>query len=109
MPLALWYEKNAEDIPAFEKQMRRKVHSVHSPFSIINSPFSPHSPLASGLRTQRWLALVGEVFLGFCLIIRKSMPTLGAPAGPTCILDRDAKRGTERRGWAVQLEGEYPC
>ena len=26
VPLAAWYEQNAEDIPAFEKQMRRKVH-----------------------------------------------------------------------------------
>lgn len=30
-PLGLWYEKNAEDIPAFEKQMRRKVHYVLEP------------------------------------------------------------------------------
>ena len=39
VPLALWYEKNEEDLPAFEKQMRRKVHSVHSPFSILHYPF----------------------------------------------------------------------
>jgi type I restriction enzyme M protein len=25
-PLAIWYEKNEEDVPALEKQMRRKVH-----------------------------------------------------------------------------------
>ena len=25
-PLAVWYEDNAEDVPAFEQQMRRKVH-----------------------------------------------------------------------------------
>ena len=30
-PLTLWYEDNAEDIPAFEKQMRRKVHYVIEP------------------------------------------------------------------------------
>ena len=26
-PLADWYEKNAEDVTEFEKQMRRKVHT----------------------------------------------------------------------------------
>ncbi len=30
-PLALWYEQNPEDIEAFEKQMRRKVHYVIKP------------------------------------------------------------------------------
>lgn len=29
--LSVWYEKNEEDIPAFEKQMRRKVHYVIEP------------------------------------------------------------------------------
>jgi len=36
-PLAVWYEKNAEDIPAFEKQMRRKVHYVIEPQHLWNS------------------------------------------------------------------------
>lgn len=30
-PLSIWYEENAEDIVAFEKQMRRKVHYVIEP------------------------------------------------------------------------------
>ena len=30
-PLALWYANNEADIPAFEKQMRRKVHHVIKP------------------------------------------------------------------------------
>lgn len=30
-PLQLWYESNLEDAPAFEKQMRRKVHYVIEP------------------------------------------------------------------------------
>lgn len=30
-PLQLWYEANLEDVPAFEKQMRRKVHYVIKP------------------------------------------------------------------------------
>ena len=29
--LALWYEENKEDVPEFEKQMRRKVHYVIEP------------------------------------------------------------------------------
>ncbi len=36
-PLALWYEQNEEDIPAFEKQMRRKVHYVIEPQHLWNS------------------------------------------------------------------------
>lgn len=30
-PLQLWYEANLEDVPAFEQQMRRKVHYVIKP------------------------------------------------------------------------------
>lgn len=36
-PLAVWYEKNTKDIPAFEKQMRRKVHYVIQPEYLWNS------------------------------------------------------------------------
>lgn len=36
-PLALWYEQNVEDIPAFEKQMRRKVHYVIEPQHLWSS------------------------------------------------------------------------
>lgn len=37
VPLALWYANNVEDIPAFEKQMRRKVHYVIKPEHLWNS------------------------------------------------------------------------
>jgi type I restriction enzyme M protein len=30
-PSAIWYEQNKEDVPEFEKQMRRKVHYVIKP------------------------------------------------------------------------------
>src|SRR6516164_3821103 len=30
-PLQLWYEGNLDDVPEFEKQMRRKVHYVIEP------------------------------------------------------------------------------
>ncbi|OYU43523.1 MAG: type I restriction endonuclease subunit M, partial [Burkholderiales bacterium PBB4] len=30
-PLQLWYKSNLDDVPAFEKQMRRKVHYVIQP------------------------------------------------------------------------------
>jgi len=36
-PLVSWYEDNAEDIPAFEKQMRRKVHYVIKPAHLWSS------------------------------------------------------------------------
>ncbi|RVN92805.1 type I restriction-modification system subunit M [Sinorhizobium meliloti] len=44
-PLALWYEDNPDDIPEFEKQMRRKVHYVIQPPHLWNS-------IANMARTQ---------------------------------------------------------
>ncbi|MFJ2537215.1 type I restriction-modification system subunit M [Pseudomonas sp. NPDC087614] len=44
-PLQIWYEENKEDIPAFEKQMRRKVHYVIEPAHLWNS-------IANMARTQ---------------------------------------------------------
>jgi type I restriction enzyme M protein len=37
VPLALWYANNPDDVPAFEKQMRRKVHYVIQPAHLWNS------------------------------------------------------------------------
>jgi type I restriction enzyme M protein len=37
VPLSLWYANNVDDIPAFEKQMRRKVHYVIQPAHLWNS------------------------------------------------------------------------
>jgi type I restriction enzyme M protein len=45
VPLALWYANNWDDIPAFEKQMRRKVHYVIQPTHLWNS-------IANMARTQ---------------------------------------------------------
>lgn len=36
-PLSLWYAANAEDVPEFEKQMRRKVHYVIEPQHLWSS------------------------------------------------------------------------
>ena len=44
-PLQLWYESNLSDAPAFEKQMRRKVHYVIEPQHLWSS-------IASMARTQ---------------------------------------------------------
>lgn len=38
-PLSLWYQANAADVPAFEKQMRRKVHYVIHPDYLWTSIF----------------------------------------------------------------------
>ena len=45
VPLALWYANNPDDLPAFEKQMRLKVHYVIQPPHLWNS-------IASMARTQ---------------------------------------------------------
>ena len=44
-PLQVWYEENNADVPAFEKQMRRKVHYVIEPAHLWNS-------IANMARTQ---------------------------------------------------------
>lgn len=44
-PLQLWYEGNLDDVPEFEKQMRRKVHYVIEPQHLWSS-------IASMARTQ---------------------------------------------------------
>ncbi|OXR31820.1 type I restriction-modification system subunit M [Pseudomonas umsongensis] len=44
-PLQVWYEENKADIPAFEKQMRRKVHYVIEPAHLWKS-------IANMARTQ---------------------------------------------------------
>ena len=36
-PLEIWYEENPDDVEAFEKQMRRKVHYVIKPQHLWNS------------------------------------------------------------------------
>ena len=45
VPLALWYAENIDDIPEFEKQMRRKVHYVIQPMHLWSS-------IANFARTQ---------------------------------------------------------
>jgi len=44
-PLALWYQSNPEDVPMFEKQMRRKMHYVIHPDYLWSS-------IAEQARTQ---------------------------------------------------------
>ncbi len=54
VPLALWYANNVDDIPAFEKQMRRKVHYVIKPehlwSSIANMARTQHRDLLTTLQ-----------------------------------------------------------
>ncbi|MBK5508762.1 type I restriction-modification system subunit M [Pseudomonas sp. TH15] len=45
VPLAIWYANNLDDIPEFERQMRRKVHYVIQPPHLWNS-------IANMARTQ---------------------------------------------------------
>jgi type I restriction enzyme M protein len=45
-PLAVWYANNAEDVPAFEKQLRRKMHYVIHPDYLWSS-------IAELARTQK--------------------------------------------------------
>jgi len=64
VPLALWYANNPDDIPAFEKQMRRKVHYVIQPPHLWNS-------IASMARTQN-AELLNTLQAGFKYIETES-------------------------------------
>ena len=64
VPLALWYANNVDDIPAFEKQMRRKVHYVIQPAHLWSS-------IANLARTQN-VALLNTLQDGFKYIETES-------------------------------------
>ncbi len=64
VPLALWYANNVDDIPAFEKQMRRKTHYVIQPPHLWNS-------IANLARTQN-AELLNTLQAGFKYIETES-------------------------------------
>jgi type I restriction enzyme M protein len=64
VPLTLWYENNVDDIPEFEKQMRRKVHYVVQPAHLWNS-------IANLARTQN-AELLSTLQAGFKYIETES-------------------------------------
>jgi type I restriction enzyme M protein len=64
VPLALWYANNVDDIPEFEKQMRRKVHYVIQPAHLWNS-------IANIARTQN-AELLNTLQAGFKYIETES-------------------------------------
>ena len=63
-PLQVWYEENMNDAPAFEKQMRRKVHYVIQPAHLWNS-------IANLARTQN-AELLNTLQAGFKYIETES-------------------------------------
>ena len=64
VPLSLWYANNPDDIPEFEKQMRRKVHYVIQPPHLWNS-------IANLARTQNG-ELLNTLQAGFKYIENES-------------------------------------
>jgi type I restriction enzyme M protein len=93
VPLALWYANNADDIPEFEKQMRRKVHYVIEPDHLWNS-------IANLARTQNE-ELLKTLQKGFEYIEEKSFEStfqglfseidLASPKLGKVYADRNAK------------------
>ena len=64
VPLAIWYQHNPEDVPEFEKQMRRKAHYVIKPEHLWNS-------IANLARTQN-SELLNTLQAGFKYIENES-------------------------------------
>ena len=93
VPLALWYANNVDDIPAFEKQMRRKVHYVIQPAHLWNS-------IANLARTQN-VELLNTLQAGFKYIETESFEStfqglfseidLSSPKLGKTYTDRNAK------------------
>ncbi|MHB8255485.1 MAG: type I restriction-modification system subunit M [Acidiferrobacter sp.] len=93
VPLALWYANNVDDIPAFEKQMRRKVHYVIQPAHLWNS-------IANLARTQN-AELLNTLQAGFKYIETESFEStfqglfseidLSSPKLGKTYVDRNAK------------------
>jgi len=93
VPLALWYANNVDDIPAFEKQMRRKVHYVIQPQHLWNS-------IANLARTQN-AELLNTLQAGFKYIETESFEStfqglfseidLSSPKLGKTYADRNAK------------------
>ncbi|MFP6849840.1 MAG: type I restriction-modification system subunit M [Pseudomonas sp.] len=92
-PLQVWYEGNKADIPAFEKQMRRKVHYVIEPAHLWNS-------IANMARTQDY-ELLATLQVGFKYIETESFEStfqglfseidLGSPKLGRSYTERNAK------------------
>ncbi|MBU2852796.1 type I restriction-modification system subunit M [Acidithiobacillus ferriphilus] len=95
-PLQVWYEENMNDVPAFEKQMRRKVHYVIQPSHLWNS-------IANLARTQN-PDLLNTLQAGFKYIETESFEStfqglfseidLSSPKLGKKYEDRNAKLGT---------------
>ncbi|WP_454692787.1 type I restriction-modification system subunit M [Achromobacter aegrifaciens] len=93
VPLALWYVNNVDDIPAFEMQMRRKVHYVIQPAHLWNS-------IANLARTQN-AELLSTLQAGFRYIETESFEStfqglfseidLSSPKLGKTYADRNAK------------------
>jgi type I restriction enzyme M protein len=93
VPLSLWYANNVDDIPAFEKQMRRKVHYVIQPAHLWNS-------IANFARTQN-AELLNTLQAGFKYIQDESFEStfdglfseidLSSPKLGKTYADRNAK------------------
>ncbi len=93
VPLALWYANNVDDIPDFEKQMRRKVHYVIRPAHLWNT-------IANLARTQN-ADLLNTLQEGFKFIETESFESnfqglfseidLGSPKLGRTYADRNAK------------------
>ncbi|AHL36129.1 type I restriction-modification protein subunit M [Pseudomonas brassicacearum] len=91
--LQVWYEENKADIPAFEKQMRRKVHYVIEPAHLWNS-------IANMARTQNG-ELLSTLQAGFKYIETESFEStfqglfseinLGSDKLGRTYVDRNAK------------------
>lgn len=107
VPLALWYANNVDDIPAFEKQMRRKVHYVIQPAHLWNS-------IANLARTQN-AELLNTLQAGFKYIETESFEStfqglfseidLGSPKLGKTYADRNAKLCTIIQKIAEGLAG----
>ena len=99
-PLQLWYESNQEDVPAFEKQMRRKVHYVIEPQYLWDS-------IAEMARTQNG-ELLNTLQEGFKYIENESFASAfdGLFSEINLASDKLGKTYTERNARLCRIVGK---
>ena len=106
MPLTLWYANNPDDIPVFEKQMRRKTHYVIQPQHLWNSiaSMARMNMLLHGVKDSEFEIYHGDTLTNDRDILRElnpaKKPTFDAIAAQTQKL---TALKTHKRGLMQQL------
>ena len=117
VPLAVWYADNAADVPAFEKQMRRKVHYVIKPdylwSSIAHMARTQHPGLLDTLQegfkyieTESFQSAFGGLFSEIDLASPKLGKTYTERNAKLCVVIQKIAEGLAEFSTSVDALGD---